>query len=112
VRRRQADVEAGRLADGRSVGAGLELDELLEVRGEALGDRDEDARALVRKLVRPDAGLERAPGRLDGAVGVGHAALGDGRDELLVGRVADLVGLVGVDPLPVDQHLMVLDADC
>ncbi len=111
VRGGKAGVEAECLTDRRAVALDLELGDLLELTAEPVGDPLHHGRPVLRRHPRPRAGVERPARRRDGVVGVDGRALRHCADELLGRRMADLVALVGIDVAPVDEHLLVGDAE-
>jgi hypothetical protein len=96
--------------DGLADIARLELDELLAVGDDRVGERMDEPRALVRRRLRPRA-LECAARRLDGPVDIlrsGHRGAGERRSGRRLGDVADLAAL---DRFPSDEEAVVLRRD-
>ena len=83
--------------------AGLELGQLLAVRGDRVGERVQEARALVRGRLAPVA-VERGAGRLDGAVDLGLAGELRGAERLAGRRLDEVAGRRALDRLAVDEE--------
>src|SRR5581483_10870515 len=83
----------------------LELRELLAVRRDRVGERMEQARALVRRRLPPGP-VERGPSRFDGAVDVGLARERRAAERLAGRRLGELAQLAGggLDALAVDEE--------
>jgi len=90
-------------AQQRAVVAGLDRRELGDALLDELGDPVQDLGAVRRR--GPAPGVERAPGRRYGSVGLGGAAARDLGDDLLVDRRDVLEGLRRADPLAADPVL-------
>jgi hypothetical protein len=100
----ETDLEGPCLADRCSVLQRFEDGQVTDPRGEPVRDRVENGSAFQRRRQPPSAVGVRGPGRRDRAVGVLEAALGDAGNQFLGGRAADLEPLVGIGPVPVDEH--------
>ena len=89
--------------------ARLELRELLAVRGDRVGERVQQAGALVRRRPAPRP-VESRPRGLDRAVDVGLAAERDAGERLAGGGLQELTGLAGgrLDRLAVDEEAVLL----
>ena len=108
-----ADDDGARGADRHSRLVGLELGELILDGGQPVDHREHDLLASLAVETAPLARVERLPCRCDRAVRVFPIAVRYGRDHFLGRGVDHLEGLArrGVDPLPADVVLVMLDLD-
>jgi hypothetical protein len=100
----EADLERRGLADRRAVLQRLQDGQVVEPFGEPVRYRVEHGGPLGGCRLAPPAVGVRGLGCRDGQVGVLAAALGHAGHQLLGGRTADLEPVLGVDPVPVDEH--------
>ena len=105
----QPEVQDAGDPDGGAVLPGLQHRELIGARGEPGGHGVEQVGALFGWLGAPHAGGVGGLGCGHGLVDVLRAALGDGGDQLVGGRTADLVVLRRVDPFAVDEQTVMRD---
>jgi len=100
----ETDLEGAGLADRRAVLLRLQDGQVPDPFGEPVRYRVEHGGPLRRRRQPPPAVGVRGLGRGDRPVGVLAAAPGHAGHQFLGGRAADLEPVLGVDPVPVDEH--------
>ena len=107
---RAADIVAARIGDRLAIVERLDLGELVGVLFKEVAQAPDELGAVGGRDARPGAGFKRLARRLHRKVDVGFVSGRDVRDDFLRRRILDLEGLaaLGLDPFPVDQHVMLL----
>ncbi|STZ72547.1 Uncharacterised protein [Mycolicibacterium fortuitum] len=105
---RQPHVQCTGDADRGPVLAALQGREFLGAGAQPFGDGIDDRRPLRRRDSAPRPVGERSLGRVHRGIDQLSGAFGDGGDQFFCCRAVDLIHLVGVDPLAVDVHRVVL----